>query len=51
MKEITLGFTSGHVLVTDEHGAKKVFGFGHSEKGQVGYGGTINQYLPIEITH
>lgn len=51
MRAISLGFTSGHCLVVDEEGKKKVYGFGHSEKGQVGYGGTINQYLPIDITH
>ena len=50
--EVALGFTSTHVLAHDKKNDAKnrVYGFGNSEKGQLGYGGTLTQHLPVEIT-
>ena len=40
--DVALGFSSGHVLAEDNETKKKrVFGFGNSEKGQVGHGGIL----------
>ena len=50
-KSVALGFASGHVLTEDlETGKTRIFGWGNSDHGQIGYGGTLTQYIPVEIT-
>ena len=51
VQDVALSFASGHALCKDlETGRTRTFGWGNSEKGQVGTGGTLTQYLPTEIT-
>jgi alpha-tubulin suppressor-like RCC1 family protein len=51
VEDVALSFASGVALCKDvETGETRLFGWGNSEKGQVGYGGTLTQYLPIELT-
>jgi alpha-tubulin suppressor-like RCC1 family protein len=47
--DVTFGFTTGHILAEND-GFNRVFGFGKSDKGQVGYGGTLTKYMPVDIT-
>jgi len=37
------------VLTESEDGSTKIFGMGSSEYGQLGYGGTLTQWTPLEI--
>ena len=38
------------MIAKEEDGKNRVFSFGNSDFGQCGYGGTLTQYTPIEIT-
>lgn len=48
--DVSLGAYHTMVLCWDEkEQRRRVFGFGSSQFGQIGYGGSLTQYLPVEI--
>lgn len=49
--QLSLGATTTHVLCRDQKTNKhRLFGFGSSEKGQLGTGQTLTKHEPTEIT-